>query len=129
MSDLRAYTVKAAAELMGITPRQVYRLIEEGQIDYFTIGLKGGGKRIRAAEIERWQKSGGTSPMSETASSSACAKTPKEPASLSTVGAKAITAALSASASRPEASRPLERNSTSGLRAITPSGANKPPIQ
>lgn len=55
INPLQAYSVKKAAEIMGCTPRHVYALIEEGQIEAFLIGKK--GMRVRAVEIQRWQES------------------------------------------------------------------------
>ena len=54
MNDLRAYTIKAAAELMGCSSRHLYKLIEAKEIAAFPIGER--GLRIRAQEIDRWQR-------------------------------------------------------------------------
>jgi excisionase family DNA binding protein len=53
VDNLRAYSVKAAAELMGCTPRHLYKLIEAKEIAAFPIGKR--GLRIRRQEIDRWQ--------------------------------------------------------------------------
>lgn len=70
MTDLKAYSVKEAALLLGCSTKAVYNLLEAKQLDYFTLGMSGRCKRIRAAEIERWQRDGGTSPTRTTASAS-----------------------------------------------------------
>jgi excisionase family DNA binding protein len=55
MTDpLRAYSVKAAAELIGCSPKHLYKLIDAKEIAAFTIGVR--GLRIRAQEIDRWQR-------------------------------------------------------------------------
>jgi excisionase family DNA binding protein len=50
--NLRAYSVKAAAELMGCSSRHLYKLIKAKEIAAFPIGKR--GFRIRALEIDRW---------------------------------------------------------------------------
>ena len=125
MSDLKAYSVKEAALLLGCSTKQVYNLLDAGQLDYFTLGMSGRCKRIRAQEIERWQRDGGTSHTSATATSSE----KEAPTGLSTVEARAIMAGLSASSSRLEARKTLEAHLRNSHRALLPSSANSKPTQ
>ena len=53
---LRAYRIKEAAELVGCTPRHLYKLIGAGEIAAFAIGKR--GLRIRAQEIDRFKIEG-----------------------------------------------------------------------
>jgi excisionase family DNA binding protein len=66
-AGLQAYSVKRAALLMGCTPRHVYNLIEAGELEAFLIGKR--GMRVRAAEIDRWQRSKTVSVTRKTATS------------------------------------------------------------
>ena len=121
--SLRAYSVKEAAKLMGCSTKAVYSLLDAKQLAYFTLGMSGRCKRIRAEEIERWQRSGGTSPTSAMATSSE----KEAPTGLSTVEARAIMAGLSASSSRLEARRTLEHKlMRSALAGLPSSGSSKP---
>jgi len=54
MSDhLQAFSVKAAAALIGCSTKHLYKLIKAKEIAAFPIGER--GLRIRAMEIDRWQ--------------------------------------------------------------------------
>lgn len=50
-TDRTSFTVKEAALLIGVPPREIYRMIEEELLDCFTIGRM---IRIRRASLEWW---------------------------------------------------------------------------
>jgi len=53
VTDLRAYSIKTAAELMGCYEPGLYKLVREGHVSHFKIGLTGRrGIRIRHVELD-----------------------------------------------------------------------------
>lgn len=53
MPSARPFTPREAAARWSISVRQVYRLIETGELQCFRVGGK--TIRIKAEEIERWE--------------------------------------------------------------------------